>query len=486
MPDVFHTPLDITGSALRQEGAPVIAIIGGGFTGALTAIKLLDNATEPLLIKIIEPRGELGRGLAYSTRDPAHVMNGPAKVFSLYPERPEHFTRFLARYGKDWGWRDPLAADFANAHAPRWIYGDYVRGELARAIDQAAPGVTLQHLVAEATALNEDAAGLVRADQVVLALGVFVGQPDISIDPGLEVAGRYLADPWNIEKLERLERLGRRGRVLLIGSGLTMLDTLLSLERHGHRGSYLAVSRRGLGLHPRRDVAPLRDFIGEQGRPATALALLRAARAELANTPLTRPDWQGLVMAIRPHVGTLWLRAAPAERRRFLRHLRRIWDTSLHRAAPQSAQVLERGRTEGWFTHRAGRLLALRPAAGRVAVDVTWRGEPGPTTIIVDAAVNCTGAQYDWPRIKGRPLVANLLASGLVRSGPLGFGVDADLNSWLIRRDGSRSDRLSAIGPPLRGLRWESSTVAEILAQAITLADQLLNRLHTSLPAVRG
>jgi uncharacterized NAD(P)/FAD-binding protein YdhS len=175
MPD-FPIPYGLSGDeeAMRSFGAsqgtvestghagavPSIVIIGGGFAGTVTAIKLLDAATDPLVIRIVEKRAELGRGLAYASRDPAHVMNGPAKLFSLYPDPPEHFVRFLARYGRDWGWRDPHAPDHTNAYAPRWVYGDYLRAELGRAITHAAPGVSLQHVAAEARDLRSDGAGV--------------------------------------------------------------------------------------------------------------------------------------------------------------------------------------------------------------------------------------------------------------------------------------------------------------------------------------
>jgi uncharacterized NAD(P)/FAD-binding protein YdhS len=470
---------------------PVIVIVGGGFSGTLTAIRLLDGATEPLAIKVIEIRADLGRGLAYSARDPAHVTNGPAKVFSLYPDRPEHFARYLARYGRDWGWHDPQSPDHANAHTPRWVYGDYVRAELARAIAHAVPGVSFEHIVAEVHDIRQDGAGLtvtvqdgseIHADQAVLALGIFPGKPDIAIDPTVRSSGRYVENPWDAE---RLETLPRNGQVLLIGSGLTMLDAVISLERRGHRGSYLTISRRGLAVHPRRDITPLRDFLGEKPLPRTVLSLLRSARAELASTPHARPDWQSLVMAIRPHVDALWLRASLTERRRFLRHLRPIWEMSLHRAPAQSTQLLERGRREGWFAHRAGRLRSLQRAAdGRIAAEVVWRGVCEPAIIRVDVAVNCTGANYVWAKIEGCPLVSNLTARGLVRPGPLSFGIDADLTSALIGLDGRRSETLSAIGPPLRGVRWESSTIPELVQQATSLADRLLTRVHSARTSV--
>jgi len=265
--------------------------------------------------------------------------------------------------------------------------------------------------------------------------------------------------------------------VLLLGTGLTMLDALVTLERRGFAGRYTAISRRGLLVHPRREVVPLRDFLAEAPLPTTARGLLRAARQELARTTHGRPDWQSLVMAIRPHVPALWQRASEAEQARFVRHLRPIWETSLHRAPPRSAQLLERGRAEGWFAHRAGRIVALHPAGdGRIVVRLRGRGRPEIDTLIVDAVVNCTGVTHDWSRAQS-PLMANLLATGVVRPGPLAFGIDADWQHAVIGRDGVPAPDLSAIGHPLRGVRWESSTLVELLQQAIQLANRLTGQV---------
>ncbi len=467
---------------------PCVTILGGGYAGAATAIKLLDAATRPLRIVIVEPRGELGRGAAYSTREAGHLMNGPAKLFSLYPERPEHFAQFLARFAAEWNWRDPLAPDFLNAFAPRAVFGDYVRAELARAVSRAAPLVSLEHVAAEATDLRRrggrvelglSSGHALIADHVVLAVGAVPSRPDIPIDPAVAASPRYIADPWT---LEAFERIPRTGRVLLLGTGLTMLDALVTLERRGFAGRYTAISRRGLLVHPRREVVPLRDFLAEAPLPTTARGLLRAARQELSRTTHGRPDWQSLVMAIRPHVPALWQRASEAERARFVRHLRPIWETSLHRAPPRSAQLLERGRAEGWFAHRAARIVALEPAAdGRIAARVRGRGRADNETLIVDAVVNCTGVAHDWSRAQS-PLMASLLATGAVRPGPLAFGIDADWQHAAIGRDGLPAPDLSAIGHPLRGVRWESSTLVELLQQAIQLGNRLTGQLLAADP----
>jgi uncharacterized NAD(P)/FAD-binding protein YdhS len=244
-------------------------------------------------------------------------------------------------------------------------------------------------------------------------------------------------------------------------------------------------------------VPALRDFLGEQPLPRTVLALLRAARAELAAHTKSRPDWQSLVMAIRPHVPTLWEQANDTERARFLRHLRPIWEVAMHRAAPLSASLLERGRTEDWFKSQPGRLQSLEALPdGSVRAHLIRRGASKPETLDVAVAVNCTGAQYSWHRLRDQPLARNLLQSGLVRPAPLDTGIDADTEAAVISRDGAAAPDVSGIGPLLRGSRWESGTIVELLRQAISLADRLSARLPAPIgqapphdrshPAARG
>ena len=53
-----------------------IAIVGGGATGALAALHIARRVRDDQLdIVLIEPREAIGRGVAYSTPDPGHLLN---------------------------------------------------------------------------------------------------------------------------------------------------------------------------------------------------------------------------------------------------------------------------------------------------------------------------------------------------------------------------------------------------------------------------
>ena len=73
-----------------------IVIIGGGFSGAVVALNLL-NMLPPAAasVTIVEPRPILGAGLAYSTPDRAHRVNVPASRLLVLEEEPKAFETWL-------------------------------------------------------------------------------------------------------------------------------------------------------------------------------------------------------------------------------------------------------------------------------------------------------------------------------------------------------------------------------------------------------
>jgi len=88
-----------------------VAIIGGGFSGTALAVQLLRRARDrPLKLALIERRGEAGRGVAYNTVSPAHVLNVPAGRMSLLPEVPDLACPApFERYAQFWP--DPHGTD---------------------------------------------------------------------------------------------------------------------------------------------------------------------------------------------------------------------------------------------------------------------------------------------------------------------------------------------------------------------------------------
>ncbi|AJG23220.1 FAD/NAD(P)-binding protein [Cupriavidus basilensis] len=476
-----------------------IAIVGGGMAGTLSAIRLLRDSSAPLAIHLFEPRAEPGRGLAYSTQDPAHYLNGPALNFSLYPEALEDFSQWLVRHVH------ASAAEADNAFVPRSVYGDYLRDTLARALAGAAGRATLEHVRTEITDVAIGVPHRVRsadgrawdADHIVLATGVQQARPVLTQDDTLETDGRYVPDPW---QPDALARLASAREIALIGTSLTMLDVVATLERLGFTGTYHAFSRRALVPWLRHNAGPCDDFLAAAGAEAlaapTARSVVRWVRRQRDKLAAQGLDWQSVPSALRAYIAPLWAAASVPERQRFLRHVRPFWDNLLHRAAPPTHAVFEAVRAQGRLHVHAARVTALEAVPGKTeAHDANgWqRGPAGkaekhlrvalhlsrelqaPAT--VDAAINCTGAQYGWHAGNTRPLVRSLLARGLVRPAAAGSGLDGDAHGRVFDRGGRLVPGLSALGAPLRGALWESGTIIDVRNQAAALAARLVEEL---------
>jgi uncharacterized NAD(P)/FAD-binding protein YdhS len=461
-------------SPVRQE----IAIVGAGFSGAATAIHLLRRyGDKPLHIALINRHPDLGRGVAYGTHSPSHFLNVPVARMSLFPDDDGDFLRYAGNF-------DPgiTGADFV----PRSLYGHYLSARLKEAIT-AAPLAKLQGLTGEVVDLQVTAGGQqavlgfadggrIQADRVVLTTGNY-SPADPPVPEKLFFDGpAYVRDPWVPGAFDAL----RPGQpVLLIGTGLTMVDVALELKRRGVAGRLLALSRRGLlpQAHRHHTGMPLAPGVVSEmlhEGPANIRRYLRVVRRCIAELPDT--DWRDVIGALRPITADLWQALDMDERRRFLRHLQPYWDTHRHRLAPSASQQLELLLGTGQLMMAAGRLLRFQERGG--AVQVTWqpRGAAVNSSLEVGTVINCTGPQTQLARISDR-LVKSLLVQGLMQPDPLGLGIETDAADALVDGAGRSSQLLYYTGPLLRARYWECTAVPELRVAAARLADELVKSL---------
>jgi uncharacterized NAD(P)/FAD-binding protein YdhS len=277
--------------------------------------------------------------------------------------------------------------------------------------------------------------------------------------------------------------------VVLIGTGLTAVDVILSLEEAGFRGPIHAVSRRGLlpqphrmgstdpaaraALPPTGPAAPAAvPAITETGRgatPAAARDLVAAVRAEVRLAAALGHDWRTVVDGLRPRTQALWAALPEAERARLHRHALRYWEVHRHRMAPEVAERIDGLRRSGRLQITAGRVVSVTETTGGAAATVRPRRGPAEITLEGSAVIRCTGPREHLDSI-GDPLLDGLFAGGDARPGPLGLGLAVDPDGRLVDRAGEPSDTLWAIGPLRRGALLETTAIPEIREQAAALA----------------
>jgi uncharacterized NAD(P)/FAD-binding protein YdhS len=290
--------------------------------------------------------------------------------------------------------------------------------------------------------------------------------------PQTESSGLNAAalDPWDVTAMQQLDP---QSTVLIIGSGLTMVDAVVSLEQAGHRGPIEVFSRHGLLPHVRRQPPAWVDFLAADPSIRTPRQLVRELRRHCRDAIAQGIDWQAPLDTVRVHIGRLWNQASDVQRRQFVRHVRPWWESHHHRSPPLSAELVERLHGQGRLRIQAASFKGLEPSSGSgVSIRIRRRGEAQTVVISGAALINSSGIEYDWRRV-ARPLPRQLLARGLIRPGHLALGIAAEVDGAVLDADGQAASRLFAMGPPLRGMWWESTAVTDVASQAKALAARL-------------
>jgi uncharacterized NAD(P)/FAD-binding protein YdhS len=439
---------------MKSDGRAPVAIVGGGFSGTMLAAELARRGVPAILI---DGSGRIGHGTAYSTSEPAHVLNVRAEGMSAWADDPEHFVRAFEAEGGD-----------RRGFAERRLFGRYLKQILEEAL--ATGSVDLVDAAAQKAEPDDDGWTLELSNGKRLSVGALVLANGNQEPEPLRVAqaagDRFVNNPWGAEALAAIEQLaGSSDSALLIGTGLTMVDTVLSLDAAGHRGRIVALSRRGLIPRAHTDFDP--SSVGlDQVPGGNVLALWRWLRRTGAQA-----SWRAAVDSLRPHSHALWQGLGPDEQRRFLRHARPWWDVHRHRIAPEVAQTLHRLVGEGRLEIVAGRIVGMRAAPEGIEAAIRRRGRGDDTVMRFAYAFNCTGPLGAIERTRD-PLLRGLLDEGLIRPDHLGIGLDVDEHS---RASGSR--RLWALGPLTKGRYWEIVAVPDIRVQAAQVAEDISREL---------
>ncbi|MCF4998524.1 NAD(P)-binding protein [Pseudomonas syringae] len=473
---MIQRPIAPTASA--KNGFDIL-IIGGGLSGTMLAVQLLRLPGKRRIL-IVEPRAELGRGEAYSAVELGHTLNGNAARMSVDPDNADDLTQWLTAYISAGGWpeSDEQHVPISELFPPRGLFGVYVQQRLSEArVIGAQHGSMVEHVRGEVVDLQvrEDFVTITLDDgqerhgaRAVLATGMFPA----ARTPQTESSGLNAAalDPWDVAAMRQLDP---HSTVLIIGSGLTMVDAVVSLEQAGHRGSIEVFSRHGLLPHVRRQPPAWEDFLVADESLRTPRQLLRELRRHCRDAIAQGIDWQAPLDTVRAHIGRLWSQATDAQRRQFVRHVRPWWESHHHRSPPMSAELIARLHGEGRLRIQAASYKGLEPTSeSDVSIRIRRRAETQTCVVHGAALINSSGIEYDWRRV-ARPLPQQLLARGLVCPGPLALGIAAAADGAVIDAQGQPADRLFAMGPPLRGMWWESTAVTDVASQAKALAIRL-------------
>ena len=309
-----------------MRAAPLtIGVIGGGFTGAASAIGCLTRLPHPFHLVLIEPSPALGQGVAYGGHHPLHLLNVRTRDLSIRASQPGDFLNWAFRQLDQGENHAGLHDALAHTFLPRQLFGEYVRQRLFETVERR-PDVEFSVIPSAAHAVHVErgryaisCAGQERAlcDAVVIATAYGV-QP---------ASAKGALAPFDHLPAEGMVRAKS---IVLIGSGLTMVDVLFGARREGFQGVATIVSRRGQlpRSHAPKGVVPQPVVLPRSKRLSMLEASFRIAceMAEQGGTP-----WQAVVNGLRSSLQDIWRALPVVEQARFLRHLRPFFDAHRHR-----------------------------------------------------------------------------------------------------------------------------------------------------------
>ncbi|WP_151719045.1 FAD/NAD(P)-binding protein [Gemmobacter serpentinus] len=427
-------------------------VIGGGASGVLAAFHLL-RASPRSRVTLVERSDRLGAGIAYGSPDPDHLLNTRVVNMSALPNDPDHFLHWLQADGQD---KTP------GCFVSRQTYGRYLESLLdpwrgsSRLVILQGEAIRLVESRPRRVTLHLEDGRRVSADHALLATGHARPRPTT-----------HLEDAW-----ETPGQLPRAGRVAILGTGLSMVDQVISLLKSGHQGEILAMSRRGLLPQVHHAGQPRAIQLAAVPLGAQASEILRWLRLEARAAEAAGGTWRDAVDGLRPYIRALWSSLPVATRSRFLRHGAAWWEVHRHRLPPESAALLQEAQARGQLILQRGAFLdATREGDG-----VTLRYRPRGTKVVaglqVAAVIDCRGIRRD-PEAHATPLVQNLLADGLARIDPLRIGLETDRQAALVDARGLASPIIHAVGPTARAALWEITAVPDIRSQCAELAARL-------------
>jgi uncharacterized NAD(P)/FAD-binding protein YdhS len=437
-----------------------VAVVGGGASGLLTAFQLLArSADSDLAVTVHEASGVLGRGVAYGTSDPRHLLNVRARHMSAYADVPSDLLDWARRSGRD---PDPFG------FLPRQEYAHYLQDTLAAVADHR-----LTIIAGRVDDLEQVPGGfalhtrdrVARAGTVVLAYGNQAPQPVVAGDVDLAELPGHVPDPWDLGVIRALPD---DAVVLLVGSGLTAIDLVITLLEDHPRRRAVMVSRHGLLPHAHIEQQSTAWVSPMPPGELTADGLAEFVRGQVTAARRNDVNWRNVLDGLRPHTQLFWQRLSLEERRRFLATYARHWEVHRHRMAPAVYDRINDYRKYGRLEVLAGGIEGADSLGGRARVRIGGVDAP----LVADAVVNCTGPLTDLTRTTD-PLLQALQRRGLAGPDPLRLGLATTPDGEVVGAEGVVPG-LYAVGPPRKGTLWESTAIPEIRTQAAQVGRAVL------------
>jgi len=468
-----------------------IAIIGGGFSGTMIGVHLIKNAIAPLVLQLINEADELNTGIAYDPYSKKALLNVVSSRMSAFASDPDHFLNWLMQQDK---FRDKDRTLIGNSFLPRYLYGEYLKNiwkdALKIAEHKKIKVEVIRSTVKDLTLLNSSIEIELKdkprlsADYAIIASGNHLpGNPNIK-SSFFTSSANYFQNPWDIHSVSGINS---KEPVLIIGNGLTMVDTVIGLLENGFQGQIVSISPNGFNILPHRhNGLSYTKLVEEIGDKTSLFELVKLFNKHMKLIREYGLSAEPLIDSLRPLTQTIWKRLTMAEKRIFMSRLRHLWGVARHRIPLHIHDKLQQLRIEGRLHIVSGKLLDIIENEGNIIALFYDKKQKQSVQLAVSRVINCTGPETDLLKLDDNYL-KNALLKGIICQDELKLGINADPDTFeALNPAGKIQTGLYIMGSNLKGLLWESTAVSELRVQAEKIAGNIstkilrANEQHTS------
>ncbi|HNQ27423.1 MAG TPA: FAD/NAD(P)-binding protein [Aquaticitalea sp.] len=459
-----------------------VVIIGAGFCGTMVAVNLILKSNVPLSISIIDRAEHFNKGIAYNPYSKNHLLNVPTGKMSAFPNKPDHFLDWVMKtpdfIGKD---KSVISSSFL----PRSLYGDYLKSIwndtqkiakskkiMVKTIDGFVKELDIQ---GKKTIIRLEDGCDVLAKACVLATGNQPPRNQKIKNLDFYKSQKYFQNPW---KIASVTNIASDLPILVIGNGLTMVDTVFGLLESGFKGQIHAISPNGFNLLPHEHSGATYTKLQEElAEPLALSQLVSLANKHIKGAKRHEHTAPSVIDAFRPFAQKLWKNLSVSEKHLFMARLRHLWNVARHRIPQQSHDKIRQLQIDGQLSVKSGRIIDLKETEKGIDVSYFDKQENKTKALQVFRIINCTGPESDLMKIDG--LFKKCISRGMMQQDALNLGISADTSTFQVKKaDGNVHDNLFTLGSNLKGELWESTAVNELKVQAEQLAD-VLCKTHT-------
>ncbi len=457
-----------------------IVIIGGGFCGIITAVNILRKTQESIKITLINSDYPIAKGIAYSSYSGSHLLNVPAGNMSAFPDKPGDFIDWVHER-EEYNSIDKEL--LSRTFLPRNLYGKYLEEIWNNALNNKRTDTEVNVIddrVVDVEISEDSVMALLKngknisATKLVLATGNSEPRNPLIPNADFYSSPAYFKNSW---KNEAVLNTKTEKDILILGSGLTMVDTVLGLLENGFTGKIYSLSPHGFGILPHRHGGMAYTGLKKElQEPYRLYDLVKLAHKHIRIVRELGLSAEPIIDSLRPYTQKIWQSLSAGERRYFMSsRLRHLYGVARHRLPLNLHDRMQNLRIHNRLIVLAGNLENATETTDGIQANYYNRKTRNKETLLVERVINCTGPESSIKKT-GNAVLQNMWKRGILTADPLELGINADAENFkVIDKYGEELNNVFTLGTNLRGMLWESTAVPELRVQAEKLASKLIS-----------